>query len=314
MNAPAMQIGSCASSTVIPVFAISQRRFSHGIARQRPCSSGVRRKQVAVKAAAFQLVQSSGKAFDVISFLQTRGVRDGCACVFTTAAALALVKTINYLATKDVLDTKLSRKLIHVLAGPGLVACWPLFSDYPEARIFAALVPLFNLIRLGLIGFGITKDESQVKSVSREGDRSELLKGPSYYLIVLIILSLLFWRDSLVACATVSMMCGGDGLADIVGRQIGSAKLPWNKQKSWAGSLAMFGGGLLMTIGYAEYFSRLGYFTITFPLLPIAVVISLAATIVESLPINKFIDDNISVPLATTGLALLLMESVSVLS
>lgn len=68
-----------------------------------------------------------------------------------------------------------------------------------------------------------------------------------------------------------------------------------------------------MTVAFAEYFSRLGYFTITFPLLPVAAFIALCATIVESLPINRFIDDNISVPLTTTGLAILLMESVTVL-
>ena len=39
-------------------------------------------------------------------------------------------------------------------------------------------------------------------------------------------------------------MCGGDGLADLVGRKFGSAKLPFNKNKSWAGSLAMFVGEL----------------------------------------------------------------------
>ena len=37
-------------------------------------------------------------------------------------------------------------------------------------------------------------------------------------------------------------MCGGDGLADIVGRRYGSAKLPFNHSKSWVGSLAMFTG------------------------------------------------------------------------
>ena len=35
-------------------------------------------------------------------------------------------------------------------------------------------------------------------------------------------------------------MCGGDGLADLVGRRWGASnRLPWNQNKSWAGSLAM---------------------------------------------------------------------------
>jgi phytol kinase len=35
------------------------------------------------------------------------------------------------------------------------------------------------------------------------------------------------------------MLCGGDGLADIIGRRFGKVKLPWNGSKSWAGSLGM---------------------------------------------------------------------------
>lgn len=43
----------------------------------------------------------------------------------------------------------------------------------------------------------------------------------------------------------VALMCGGDGLADIIGRRFGSgAKLPHNSNKSWAGSAAMFTGAL----------------------------------------------------------------------
>ena len=43
----------------------------------------------------------------------------------------------------------------------------------------------------------------------------------------------------------MSLMCGGDGLADLVGRRWGrSNPLPWNPSKSWAGSTAMFLGEL----------------------------------------------------------------------
>ncbi len=48
----------------------------------------------------------------------------------------------------------------------------------------------------------------------------------------------------------VCLMCGGDGLADIVGRRWGAGnKLPWNSAKSVAGSLAMLLGGTLMAAG-----------------------------------------------------------------
>ncbi len=67
--------------------------------------------------------------------------------------------------------------------------------------------------------------------------------GPLYYVIVLIAITALYWRDSPVGLTIASLMCGGDGLADIVGRRLGSGnQLPWNPEKSWAGSAAMFFG------------------------------------------------------------------------
>jgi phytol kinase len=40
---------------------------------------------------------------------------------------------------------------------------------------------------------------------------------------------------------------GFAGFADIVGRRFGSLKLPFNKKKSWAGSVAMFISGTLLS-------------------------------------------------------------------
>ena len=62
-------------------------------------------------------------------------------------------------------------------------------------------------------------------------------------------MALLFWRDSPAGLVAISLMCGGDGLADIIGRQFGQAKLPYNPSKSWAGSLAMFSAGTLTSLG-----------------------------------------------------------------
>ena len=54
--------------------------------------------------------------------------------------------------------------------------------------------------------------------------------------------------------------CGGDGLADIVGRRLGSTNpLPWNPQKSWAGSAAMLLGGFTASMALISFFCALGY-------------------------------------------------------
>lgn len=72
---------------------------------------------------------------------------------------------------------------------------------------------------------------------------SHCRRGPLYYVIVLMAVTALYWRASPVGLIIASLMCGGDGLADIVGRRLGASNpLPWNPQKSWAGSAAMFLG------------------------------------------------------------------------
>lgn len=72
--------------------------------------------------------------------------------------------------------------------------------------------------------------------------RQELLRGPLLYIAIVVSVTLLFWRDSPIGLLVLCLLCGGDGLADIVGRRYGSTKLPFNHRKSWAGSLAMFTG------------------------------------------------------------------------
>ncbi|WCJ37993.1 Galacturonosyltransferase 8 [Euphorbia peplus] len=60
----------------------------------------------------------------------------------------------------------------------------------------------------------------------------ELLRGPLYYVLVLILCSLVFWRQSPVGVISIAMMCGGDDVADIIARRFGSIKLAYNPQKS----------------------------------------------------------------------------------
>ena len=90
---------------------------------------------------------------------------------------------------------------------------------------------------------GIGMEGARKIDLSMGGSRRELLRGPLYYVLSVMASTALFWRDSPVGVLILGLMCGGDGLADIVGRRLGgTARLPWNAQKSWAGSLAMFAG------------------------------------------------------------------------
>ena len=126
--------------------------------------------------------------------------------------------------------------------------------------------------------------------------------------MVFVVATLLFWLNSPIGIVILMILCGGDGLADIIGRRFGAAKLPWNPRKSWAGSAAMFLGGFGFALAYLVLFSRLGVFDLSIAgsLLPLA-VICLAATVVEAVSGQDM--DNLTVTFTALGVAWLLTDA-----
>ncbi|KAL4357653.1 hypothetical protein HN51_028944 [Arachis hypogaea] len=246
----------------------------------------------------------------VSRFVVPRGVPvddlfyNGGATVAVLGGAYALVSAFDALTHRNILNQGLSRKLVHIMSGLLFLASWPIFSNSTEARYFAAFVPFVNLLRLLVNGLSLASDEGLIKSVTREGDPKELLRGPLYYVLMLMLCALVFWRESPIGVVSLAMMCGGDGVADILGRRFGSMKIPYNQKKSWAGSISMLVFGFLVSIGMLYYYSVAGLMQLNWESTVSRVaVVSLVATIVESLPVTKVVDDNISVPLATMAVA-----------
>ncbi len=220
------------------------------------------------------------------------------ALIITFASALGFLRLMDFFAHRGWISSRLSRKIIHIGMGPIFVLCWLLFDDAPAARWMAALVPFAITVQFALIGFGLWKDEASVKAMSRTGDPREILRGPLYYGIVFVLITLVFWKDSPVGIVALMLMCGGDGIADLVGRHVRSPKLPWSKEKSVAGSLAVWGGGWLLAVltlaGYG-YAGAAGFSSVETYFVPVG-VIAFGAMLVESLPYKDV--DNLTVPLA----------------
>lgn len=42
----------------------------------------------------------------------------------------------------------------------------------------------------------------------------ELLRGPLYYVGILMLCAVVFWRESPIGVVSLAMMCGGDGNID----------------------------------------------------------------------------------------------------
>ncbi len=215
------------------------------------------------------------------------------ATLFTFLIAVLFLRLMDFLAQRGWIESRLSRKFIHIGTGPIFVLCWLMYSEAFISRWLAALVPLLITAQFALVGTGLLKDEAAVKAMSRTGDRREILFGPLFYGIVFVLVTLVYWKDSLIGIPALMMMCGGDGVADIVGRRVPSPKLPWSREKSVAGTLSVFLGGWLLTIFIFAIYVWAGVFSgpVASYLLPVT-WIALGATLVESLPFKDI--DNIT--------------------
>ena len=133
------------------------------------------------------------------------------ALIITFLVALAWLRINDYLAHHGWIESRLSRKFIHIGTGPFFVLCWLLFNSNPINKYLAALVPLAFTIQFLLIGIGVIKDEASVKAMSRSGDRREILRGPLYYGIIFVILTIAYWKYTPIGIVGLMLMCGGDG-------------------------------------------------------------------------------------------------------
>lgn len=136
--------------------------------------------------------------------------------------------------------------------------------------------------------------------------------GIILYPISVLILILFFPHRLHIAAAAWGIMAWGDGFASIVGRRFGKTKLPWNSQRSYAGSSAFLFFGGISSIFFTNWVWKtppepLWWFVVAVPLLG-----TLLAAVIETVPIG--INDNITVPLSAGFFmyALYLIEPASI--
>ena len=217
------------------------------------------------------------------------------ALILTLAIAFLWLRINDFFAHKGWISSQISRKIIHIGTGPIFILCWLLFPDLEYSPYLAAIVPLVITLQFALVGLGIIKDPAAVKAMSRSGERREILRGPLYYGLVFVILTIVFWRETPTGLVALMTLCGGDGLADIIGKRLGKVYLPWSKRKTLVGSLTMFLGSFVFSLALIWVYLSQGYFSpqIIKYILPIA-FISMITTLVESLPFTDI--DNLTVP------------------
>jgi uncharacterized protein (TIGR00297 family) len=173
------------------------------------------------------------------------------------------------------------------------------FLTWWQAALCAVAAFLFNVLVLPRIGGS---------SLNRPGDAARGYPlGILFYPLSVLLLILAFPRRMDIVAAAWGILAFGDGLATLVGSRSRGPRLPWNPDKTVAGSLAFVvagaGGGALLSFWTSPADSPVPplLFTLGAPLLA-----SMAAAGVESIRVR--LDDNISVPIAAAivlgGLAL----------
>ncbi len=238
---------------------------------------------------------------------------DIIALVISVVLILLLIRINDILRRREAIPVYVSRKVIHIFAGPLWLITWLLFSSDMYSRYFATVVPLiFMLLFLG-IGTGIMKNEEFVRTMSRSGEPRELLKGTLFYTIIMVLSSILFWfvpvdianvPQFAIFVPTVILvfgpLAGGDGFADIIGRKWGKRKFKIFAEKSLEGTIAMFLFSFIFTsvlLGIFWLVLNPVYPTAIDPLdylIPILLV-SLVATIAELISPKGF--DNLVIPI-----------------
>lgn len=182
---------------------------------------------------------------------------------------------------------ELKRRLWHML--PGLL---PIASYiYPHKD---PLSPTFQKIAAGLIVGIAALLLWRYKTIRRTGEQSELAAVFGYSVSILATL-LLFPKYAELGMLVLCVLAFGDGMATTFGLLLCGPRLPWNREKSWAGTLAFVGfGGYLASLAYwAESQPRASW--------PIALTCGFAAAVVaaiaESLPSK--VNDNVRVGIAS---------------
>eukprot|EP01133_Synstelium_polycarpum_P006250 gene6250-7247_t len=223
--------------------------------------------------------------------------------VLSGVLCVGWLQLTRFVSSSKLLTPSQTRKVVHIGTGLIYVCSWGLYPVHSlYARFYAAVIPSLICLQFSLVGLGILKDAKTVDSMSRSGNPRELLFGPATYGVIFVVSTIVFWGHSCIGITAISLLCFGDGFAGLVGQEMKhTARLPWNKNKTYAGCIAFvvasfFGTITMLTIvksyGFLMTFSIIRY-------LPSLLWATMIAAVVESLPIEDW--DNITVFMSTDG-------------
>ncbi|MHA1169164.1 MAG: diacylglycerol/polyprenol kinase family protein [Candidatus Hodarchaeales archaeon] len=206
------------------------------------------------------------------------------------------------------LSSDLSRKVIHIAAG-SILWTW-LFIDTTDgwSWLFNIAVPFLFFLTFLVKGFKADAEDKDVKTMTRTGDPKELLRGPLYFTIVMIIAGTIFY-GTYAGMLMLAIVGWGDGIAPYIGKRFGKHTYKTlGREKTIEGSIGVF---MFSVIGALVFFVLLGILGGTGtanPLLAdpgiemmmimmIIVILAIVVTVVEALSPADI--DNLLIPAFT---------------
>jgi dolichol kinase len=185
---------------------------------------------------------------------------------------------------KKILNRKneTARKTLHIISN--LFACLMIWILGIKTASYIVLLETcigILLMHLTLAGVKIRGIEEWIKNVGREG---EIPGEGALYNAMGILFAIGLLRDSYLAVISVIIVLAlGDGLATFAGTNYGRHELPWNKSKTWEGTIGFACGAVC------------AWFVMP---IPGTILIAVSAAIIESLPLK--VNDNIILPIAAS--------------
>ncbi|GAB1545203.1 phosphatidate cytidylyltransferase [Scytonema sp. NUACC21] len=227
-------------------------------------------------------------ALNISPLLENLGVT-----VLTFVYVFGLLALLNLCVIRFGLPQDISRKIVHIGAG-SLIGFLFLYDDTHWSKYLNVTVFVVWIVLLVQKGLFASPDDEAVKTMTRTGDRGELLKGPLYFVIVGALCGTLLYKTfpGIVAMATLGW---GDGIAPMVGSRFGKIKYAILSHKTLEGSLSMFVFAFAASVFFVWLLlpEQLNFMRIF--------LLSLIATVAEGCSPKEV--DNILIPVAVVTVA-----------
>jgi len=207
--------------------------------------------------------------------------------ISVVAAWLGLVLLIAEILRRQIGESELVRKVVHIGVGNILFFAWGL------------QLPLWLCLMAGISFSIITYISYHVPILPMLNSVGRKTLGVVYYSVSITCLIAFFWTIQLPQYAVVGVvvMAWGDGVAALVGQRWGKHTYTFMaNKKSFEGSLAMLAASYIVTC--LVLIMAAGEFSLSTFLIPLPVAI--AATLLEA--ISPGGTDNLTVPFASAGL------------